>query len=188
MSKAVDSFTPGDITDLSIYPDGQFDVVVCYDGPLSYVCELQERAASEFARVVRSGGTLLISVMSRFGTMANWVRRPMMSFLQDPEGRNVWRIGEDGNLTGVPSPRVNMEHPPMHLYTADELGRLLPDCSMLELAVSNVTSVEGSPTLEEVLRDPDAWSMAVDLERRLNMSLGLVDSGSHIILAARRNS
>ncbi len=188
LSKAVVSFTSGDITNLSSFTDGRFDTVVCYGGPLSYVCDLRKRAASELIRVVRPGGILLISVMSRYGTMANWVRRPMMSFLHDPEGRNVWKIEHDGNLSGVPSPRVDMEHPPMHLYAADELRQLLPDCSILELAGSNVTAVEGSPTLEEVAFDSDAWSTAVDLERRLNTSPGLVDSGSHIILAAQRNS
>lgn len=183
---AVKAFIPGDITNLSLFPDAEFDVVMCYGGPLSYVCNQRTIAASELVRVVRPGGVLLISVMSRHGSMANWVRRPMMSFLKDPEGRHIWEIAEEGNLSGVPSPRVNMQHPPMHLYTSDELRHLLPHSNVLELVGSNVTAIEGSISFEEVLSDSQAWSTAVALERKLNKSPGLVDCGSHIILVAKR--
>ena len=71
--KRVDAFTPGDITDLSLFSDGQFDAVVYYGGPLSYVCGQRCKAASELVRVVPPGGILLISVMNRFGSMANWL-------------------------------------------------------------------------------------------------------------------
>ena len=136
----------GDITDLSLFPDGHFDVVVCYGGVLSYACEQRQRAASELIRVVRPEGILLISVMSRYGAMADLVRRPTMPVLKDPERWHVWRVAEDGDLPGFPSPRVNMQHPPMHMFTSDELSCLLPGCRVLELAGSNVTASErGSP-------------------------------------------
>ena len=76
----------------------------------------------------------------------------MMFFLKDPKGRKIWGISEDGNLSGVPSSRVNMQHPPMHLYTSDELHNLLPYCRILELVGSNVSNFEGSAILEEVRR------------------------------------
>ena len=148
--EAVDSFVKGDVTNLSEFPDGNFDAVICYGGALSYVCEHRTKAASELVRVVRPGGALLVSVMSRYGSMANWVRRPMMSFLKNPEGRRVWDVAETGNLHGVPSLRANMEHPPMHLYTSDELRSLLPHCRVMEMAGSNVSVVEGSATFQEV--------------------------------------
>ena len=186
LSGRVDDFVAGDITDLSLFPDGCFDVVVCYGGALSYVCEEREMAASELVRVVRPDGTLLISVMSRYGGMANLVRRPTMPVLEDPEGWHVWSVAEDGDLPGSPSPRVNMEHPPMHLYTSEELRSLLPGCRTLELAGSNVTAFEGSTTLDEVLGDRNAWSTVVRIERELNRRPGLVDSGSHMIMASQR--
>ena len=55
----VDAFVPADITDLSMFPNNHFDVVICYGGALSYVCEQRHQAASELVRVVRPGGTLL---------------------------------------------------------------------------------------------------------------------------------
>ena len=75
MLDRVDGFVRADISDLSMFPDDYFDVVVCYGGALSYVCDQRYKAASELVRVVRPGGVLLISVMSRFGTICNLVRR-----------------------------------------------------------------------------------------------------------------
>ena len=79
-----------------------------------------------------------------------------------------------------------MQHPPMHLFSSDELRQLLPRCEVLAVAGSNVTAYEGSTTVDQVLGDQQAWSTAVQIEKRLNRVPGLVDSGSHIIMAAQR--
>ena len=182
----VDGFVSADIADLSMLPDARFDVVICYGGALSYVCDQRYRAASELVRVVRRGGVILTSVMSLNGAAANLVRRPTMYILKDPEREQVWRVLQDGDLDGVPSQLEHMKQPPMHMYTSDELRSLLPECQALEVAGSNVTDYEGSTTIDEVMRDPQAWSTVVRLERELNSRPGLVDSGSHIIMAAQR--
>ena len=184
----VKGFVHGDITDLSRFTDGCFDAVICYGGALSYVRERRHEAAAELVRVVRPGGTILISVMSRYGASLNLVRRPSIPLLKDAEGWNVWGVVEDGDLDGFPSVQVNMRHPPMHLFTSGELRDFLPGCDVLEIAGSNVTSSEGSTSLEEVSEDDDAWSTAIKLERELNGRPGLVDTGSHIIMAARRTA
>ena len=183
---SVEDFIQGDITDLSQFPDGRFDVVVCYGGALSYVRERRHEAAAELVRVVRPGGAILVSVMSRYGASLNLVRRPSIPILKDAEGWDVWGVAENGDLDGFPSAQVGMLHPPMHLFTGEELCDLLPGCHMLEIAGSNVTAYEGSAAIEEVFDDPQAWETAVRLERELNRRPGLVDTGSHIIMAARR--
>jgi hypothetical protein len=43
-----------------------------------------------------------------------------------------------------------------------------------------------SSSLEQAFADSHAWSNLVDLERKLNSDPGLVNGGTHIILAARR--
>jgi len=182
----VDAFVPADITDLSMFPNNHFDVVICYGGALSYVCEQRHQAASELVRVVRPEGVLLVSVMSRYGNIANLVRRPTLTVLKDPEEWNVWQVADVGDNPGFPSPGVNMQHPPMHLFTSKELCNLLPDCSALELAGSNVTTYEGSAAIKDVFDDAQAWSTALSLERLMNTKDGLTDSGSHIIMAAQR--
>lgn len=183
---SVEDFVQGDITDLSVFPDGHFDAAICYGGALSYVCERRHQAASELVRVVRPGGIILISVMSRYGATANLVHSANLPILRNPDVEDVWGVVENGDLAGFLSPRVNMQHPPMHMFTSDELRDLLPGCHVLEIAGSNVTAYEGSIAIEEVSDDPQAWETAIRLERELNRRPGLVDSGSHIIMAARR--
>ncbi len=178
----------GDITDLSMLQDGYFDRVVCFGGALSYVCEQRKNAAAELVRVVKPDGHLLVSVMSRFGAAANVVRRPELDILNDPDGRHLWSILDEGDRPGFPSSVPSIDHPPMHLYSADELRDLFGDCEVLELAGSNVTTFEGSLTLADVEADPKVWDTAVEIERRLNRAPGLVDSGTHIIMVARRPS
>lgn len=184
--ESVDGFVQADVTNLSMFPDAYFDVVVCYGGALSYVCEARRQAADELVRVVRPGGTLLVSVMSRLGTSANVVRRPFMPILKDPEHWHLWPVVRDGDLPPFPSQLTEMLHPAMHLYTAAELTGLLETCDTLEVAGSNVSTYEGSTAFEELAADEEAWATAVDLERELCRAPGLVDSGSHIIIAARR--
>ena len=184
--EGVDGFVQADVADLSMFPDGRFDVVICYGGALSYMCDQRHKAASELVRVVRREGVILASVMSLNGAAANLVRRPTMSVLSDPERGQVWRGLQDGDLGATPSALETMKHPPMHMYTSDELRSLMPGCRALELAGSNVTAFEGSTTIDEVLSDPQAWATVVRLERELNSRAGLVDSGSHIIMAAQR--
>lgn len=182
----VEGFLEGDIVDLSMLPIDHFDLVVCYGGALSYMCQQRERAAAQLLRVTRPGGVLLVSVMSRFGVAANVVRSPSFSILKNPAEHRLFRVIREGDLSGVPSSKVPMQHAPMHLYSAEELQALCSKCEVLELAGSNVSTFEGSPSFEELAADPQAWATAIDVERALNHVPGLVDSGSHIILAVRR--
>lgn len=163
--------------------DASFDVVVCFGGALSYVCEERRVAADELVRVTRPGGTLLVSVMSRYGAAANIVRRPFAGILRDPERWHLWEAVRTGDLPPVPS-RVAEFHPAMHLYTAAELAALFDACDILELAGSNVSTYEGAAQFEELAADEDTWAAAVRLERELCRAPGFVESGSHMIIAA----
>lgn len=162
----IELFVKADISSLPMFPDGYFDAVIC--------C-----------------GIILVSVMSRLGAMLNVARLPYLSILKKPDesttdGSGLWQVFENGNLTGAPSRRTGMMHAPMHLYTTDELQRLFADCKVLEVAGSNVVAPEFSQALDEIAKEPQAWSTLVELERKINSNPGLVDSGTHIILAVRR--
>lgn len=74
----------------------------------------------------------------------------------------------------------------MHLYTSEELARLLEPCTVVTLAGSNVTAVEGDAAFDNVVAaDPGAWQTVVEVERRLCREPGLVDTGSHLIVVAQ---
>jgi SAM-dependent methyltransferase len=188
-SNQINKFLVGDICDLSTFPDGYFNLVICFGGSLTYVCEKRQQAAKELMRVTRPGGVMLVSVMSLLGAMVGEAQLPDMPNLQNPDGAaeglpGIWPVFNTGNLSGVLSRRVGMAHAPMHLYTADELKSLFKGCEILETAASNATIRESAPVNDQLASDPKAWATVVEIEKKLNHCPGLVDSGSHIVMAA----
>lgn len=58
-------FVQGALEDLSAYKDGQFDLAISFDAPVSYTYPNQERVIGELSRICRK--RLLLSVTSRLG-------------------------------------------------------------------------------------------------------------------------
>jgi SAM-dependent methyltransferase len=182
---SVDAFHQADVVDLSRFESASFDLTICFGGALSYAGEQRARAAAELVRVTRPAGIILVSVMSRYGAMTNNTRRALIPLLTEFRDSHLWHAIRTGDLPPFPSSSVPGKfHPPMHLYSAAELSDLLPSCAVLEIAGSNVSLTEGAN--DAVLSDPEIWPAIVDVERALNRQPGLVDSGSHIIMAARK--
>jgi hypothetical protein len=95
-------------------------------------------------------------------------------------------ILETGDLPGFEyfsySKNAKMNHAPMHLYTAQELGDLFAGCHILQVAGSNVTLSEISKNTDELDSEP-VWFNLVELEHRMCSDPGLVNGGTHIIMA-----
>jgi hypothetical protein len=111
------------------------------------------------------------------------LKEPNKSTLQQP---GLWQPLKTGDLYGFPSRRTKLIHAPMHLYTAEELKSLFGNTQILEIAGSNVTIRGYSPSVEQIAADPLSWETLIELERKINTDTGLLNSGSHIILAARK--
>ncbi len=62
----------GDIRSMPEFADGRFAMVICEGDPVSY-CGDHEAAVREFARVVRRGGSVIMSVDNRASAL-NWLR------------------------------------------------------------------------------------------------------------------
>lgn len=60
-------FVEGNIADLSPFPDGHFDLVVCLDSPLSFCGGQYEAALTELLRI--TAGTLILCVINTFGAI-----------------------------------------------------------------------------------------------------------------------
>lgn len=60
-------FVQGALEDLSAYRDGQFDLVLSFDAPVSYTYPHQEQVIGELARIAAK--RLLLSVSSRLGSL-----------------------------------------------------------------------------------------------------------------------
>lgn len=59
------TFTEGALTDLSAYPDQSFDLVLCFDAPLSYVYPEHQTVIQDLVRIARKA--VIVSVSSRLG-------------------------------------------------------------------------------------------------------------------------
>lgn len=164
-----------DIVDLSEFRDGEFDAVVCYGGPLSYVLGEADRALAELLRVVRVGGPVLLSVMSRLGAARAF--RGYFPELVDAFG---WeRAVTDVLATGDVSAELNDGHV-CRLYRWRDLEALLGrhPCRLVAVSAANFLTVG-----MESERWDDRW---LDVDVEACREPGALDGGTHIVAAVVR--
>lgn len=183
LANAVEAWVEGDVTDLSRYQDAEFDAVVCYGGPLSYVFEQADKAVEEMLRVVKPGGYVLLSVMSLLGTTRRFLSSVVeLSFQQGLD--QVDRVTRSGDLVGP----VAQGHY-CHMYRWSELE------AMLKRHACGIAAASASGFL--VLQDPEVvrliqtrrahWETLLEWELLYCREPGAIDGGTHIIAVAQRH-
>ncbi|MBL7200234.1 MAG: class I SAM-dependent methyltransferase [Anaerolineae bacterium] len=178
---AVEDWQQVDICDMSRYGDGSFDRVVAYGGPLSYVLDRRDVALGECLRVLRSGGALLSSVMSLWGS----AHRHLQGVLAVPAEANR-RIIETGDL--LPETFPGREGSFMHLFRAGELKEWLArtGVTLLDLSASGCLSVGWEGALEQIRDDPEAWGELLRIELEASAEEGSLNMGTHLIAVVRK--
>jgi len=178
-AKSVEAYEKLDISDLTALPGSSFDVVVAYGGPLSYVFERRDDAVESCRRVLKSGGVLLASVMSLWGTLHRH-----LAALKDLPLWSTKSIVATGDLTAENDPTSPHK---CHLFYSAELANLMErhGFRVEALAASNALSTNLEPLLVELRQQPDRWQALLDLESQATAQPGYVDGGTHLIVAAR---
>ena len=96
------TFVKGALEDLSAYKDGEFDLVMSFDAPISYTYPNQERVLSELVRI--AGKRIVISVSSRLGSLpylANPIQKNQFILDENSEDHFVqWLIGHREEALG----------------------------------------------------------------------------------------
>lgn len=160
----------GDITDLSRFPDGSFDTTVCYGGPLSYVGERADRAMAELARVTKSGGHVLVSVMGLGGAVIHFA-----SFIVALARRDGAAKSLEIARTGFLPEGEGYGHLAMRMYLWEELEELLsPYGEVVEGAAAGVL-----PHIE--VEEPEIRALLEEFEEKLAYDSGSRSCGEHII-------
>jgi SAM-dependent methyltransferase len=160
----------GDITDLSRFPDDSFDATVCFGGPLSYVVDRAEQAVVELARVTRSGGHVLVSVMGLAGAVIHFA--PIIAELARRDG--VAKSQEIAR-TGFLPEGDGYGHLAMRMYLWEELEALLErHGEVVEGAAAGVL-----PHLE--VEEPEIRALLEEFEEKLAYDPGSRSCGEHII-------
>ena len=170
-----------DICDLSGFEPDSFDYVVAYGGPFSYVLDKRDLALSECLRVLRSGGLLLLSVMSLWGSAHEFLNR----VLDVPVSTNQ-KITSTGDLTPAtfPERRGNF----MHMFRANELVEWLQqkDLVVAEVSASNCLSLTWNEVLKQIRNDNEKWNELLRMELEACAEQGCLNMGTHIIAVVRK--
>jgi SAM-dependent methyltransferase len=181
----VEAFCCLDIVDLQTLPDASFDVVVCYGGGISYTCERYEAALAELARVLRPGGTLLISVGSIYGTLRLVGPYDGLTFLEQPDAHVEWQAVLSGAGVVYTRPGSGEFRQPWVLFTSDGLRQALEKAGLqvVVMAAANPVVSEGAQ-IPKIASNPAAAEALTALELALCAYPGLVDAGEHLLAVA----
>lgn len=164
-----------DVTDLTRFADGEFDAVVCYGGPLSYVVDRAEEAVTELVRVTRRGGHLLVSVMSLVGAVWHY-----LDVLLELAARDGVEKADDVIRTGFLPEEPGYGHLPMHLFRWRELELLLRRHGEIVAASAAGLLKTSAP------QDPELSGLLTRLELDLGAEAGAIDGGEHILAVVRK--
>jgi SAM-dependent methyltransferase len=178
---AVETWVECDICDLSPHlAESAFDTVVCYGGSLSYVFGQSARALRQMMRVVRPQGRILLSVMSLWGSVHQYLEDVLSV---DIEANR--RILETGDL--VPETAGSGRHY-CHMFRLDELRALLLNAGLTIdlLSASDCLSVGSAALLATLDEDDPAWGHLMEMELEACRDPGCTGMGSHIIAVARK--
>jgi SAM-dependent methyltransferase len=188
LAAQVEEYCHGDVRDLSRFADHTFDTVVCYGAVLNYLLEDAASAVREFVRVVKPGGSVLVSVNSRMGTLRWFVnsgRKEPQDFLGRPDYWNVRRVATEGDFPL----HAELGHPARHLYLSGELSDLLSACGLcnVQLATAPALVTGYRSSLAAISQHPEAWQTLLELEEGAFQAPGLLDAG-YFMLGKGRTS
>lgn len=117
----------GDVRDLGFAAE-TFDATLCLGGPLSHVLDVEERrrAATELRRVTTPGGPVFVSVMGRLAALQTIARMAGRVEGSD-EAKLLPHLARTGDYDADLLEAFDLEpsSPPMHLFRAGELRRVL---------------------------------------------------------------
>jgi ubiquinone/menaquinone biosynthesis C-methylase UbiE len=178
----VEGIINGDLRDLSMLEDDRFDTVICYGAPLNYLLENREKAVEELIRVTKPGGTVLISVNSKWGVIRTQLGREEFDYISFFGKPDYWYINEVIETGDLPQHEM-VSHPPRHFFEAEELENLL-----VKLGLDNVI-LGGSPCVTSAFRkasealekDEVAWKTILNLEEKAYCKRTMVDNGEFLL-------
>ncbi|AHV98638.1 class I SAM-dependent methyltransferase [Paenibacillus sabinae] len=178
----IDGFIQGDIRDLSSFKDGQFDMVVCYGAPLSYVLDNRAKAILEFNRVLNKKGLLFVSVNNKWGILKMLLGHKYPDFFNNPEYWFIDQVMKTGDL-----PRhEKVSQPPRHFFEAAELNHLLEENGFGDIVLggSPCFSSGNAGSVQELSLDEKALDTILQIEIEMYTKPTMVDCGEFLLARA----
>ncbi len=175
-----------DVVDLSQFESSSFDVVTAYGGPLSYVFDRVDDALTQLLRVVRPGGIVLFSVMSRWGSLHQFLDG-VIDEVAHGSAEDFQHLVETGDQVGEAARSTSIYLPhEMHLFTWAELQHQLATqpCRVVDVCAANFLSVRADKALDGLTGA--AWERFLDWEEQACREPGAIDAGTHILVAVEK--
>jgi SAM-dependent methyltransferase len=177
---AVESWQEVDVCAMSGYTEAEFEAVVAYGGPLSYVLDRRDQALQECIRVLKPGGLLFLSVMSLWGT----AHERLNGVLGIPVADNQ-RITASGDV--LPGSFPGSRHF-MHMFRAGELRDWLMGAGLevVAMSASGCLCPGWNELLQEQRADEEKWAELLRLELEASAEPESLNMGTHIIAITLR--
>ncbi len=176
---SIETWLKADICDLRDLEGELFDSVVAFGGPFSYVFDRRDRALQECLNLLKPSGRLLLSVMSRWGTL-----HAFLQYVHPLPREEIEAIIQTGDIAPETTPKAAADGHYHHMFTADELREFLEAqlLSVQFMSASNALSTKWG----ELLEDQQAFARVLELEQKATQSSGALDMGTHILAVASR--
>jgi len=177
---SIERWVECDMCDLrSHFREAEFDAVVCYGGPLSYVFDEREKALQELLRVTRSGGLLFLGVMSLWGTVHHFL--PGVLGVPVAMNREIIASGDLG------PDKVAASRHFCHMYRAAEIRDFVEGAGAIVevLSASDCLSATWAEHLNTLREDREAWQHLLEMELEACREPGCLDMGTHLIAVCR---
>ncbi len=174
----VEMIAEASITDLSQWPDGVFDAVLCLGGPLSHETEekAREHAVGELRRVAHPGAPVFLGALNRLGAYRSVVQWP-----------DCWDQFFPRFLTGSTIP-IGPGAPAYHFMPEELLGLL----RRMELTLDQLYGCSGigahlqEECLQALMADPVRWETWRGLLLATCDHPNVVGVSYHLLAVARR--
>lgn len=179
VNENIEGIFQGDIRDLSQFRNEQFDIVVCYGAPLSYVLENREKAILEFNRVLKKNGLLFISVNNKWGILKMLLGNKYPGFFNNPEYWYIDKVMKTGDLPK----HEKVSQPPRHFFEAEELNKLIIEngFNKVVLGGSPCFSCGNLQSIEELGKDEKAFNTILQIEIETYTKPTMVDCGEFLL-------
>ncbi len=171
-----------DVRDAARLQHNEYDAVVAYGGPLSYVFEDANDAFHQLLYVTRAEGVVLASVMSTVGSFRYFL--PLALEEAEQYGGDVYdRVMATGDLRAIPGSHT------CQMYRWRDIGLITNGAAgdIVAASASNWMSLGDPDVLAGIEADPERWQWFVDWEARMCREPGALDGGTHILFAFRKD-
>lgn len=173
----------GSIEDLSIFPNEEFDAVLCLGGSLNHLLKARQRqeAAKELVRVAKKDAPIFVSVISRVGLL----KTILTEFPREMRyARHHWVIGD--YIPGLQGEGFTAAH----WFLPEELHELFAkqDVKVLEMAGLEGLSSHHERETNRLYRDQDKWRMWIDVLLKTCTHPSVVGSSEHFLFVVKKQS